>query len=390
PMVPLLIEALHDAANSGDDAQVARMLQGMAGRIYFDPDVRQFIAPVTPFLQSDNSDVAAAAEDLLALLPSTASYERRLKRKQRESAERIAAMRMQLQEKVLPEAEVDELTISQLRALKESSDEAIAYLVRCLNKVVVSHLALRALEELKPEARPAAVKELQSQINGPHQLNVLNALGALGPAAQSAVPDIAALLTSGEPAVLIAGLHALGEIGSDDVGVCQRVLDLSRHTESEVRGAALTALGGCQSPTGNARLLETVRTSDTAYRWIAVFAKTRPFPEAGYAVLEREIESTEGVQHMVRTAIENLGDAGIRLLPKLIASLPLHHQTITCDDFSQVAAIIASFGSAAAPALPHLERYLRGRHHYDAAQAIWRISPARAEALGLPDIYRRK
>ena len=80
----------------------------------------------------------------------------------------------------------------------------------------------------------------------------------------------------------------------------------------------------------------------------------------------------------------------VRLLPKLIASLPLHHQTITCDDFGQVAAIIASFGSAAAPALPHLERYLRGRHHYDAAQAIWRISPARAEALGLPDIYRRK
>jgi len=51
---------------------------------------------------------------------------------------------------------------------------------------------------------------------------------------------------------------------------------------------------------------------------------------------------------------------------------------------------ITLYGEAAVAALPEIEKHLRGRRHFQSAEAIWRIAPARAKKLDLPDVYIRE
>lgn len=384
PIVPLLIEALEESVAGRAVDETARLIEGMQWRIYRDPDVKKMIAPVAALLKSENEKIVANAREFLEHFPSCQHLLSETEETEPPAEDsNVDETKEALRDLVMAAAAAD--TLENRIEAGEDSPEVTAELLAMLNRAGEFEYAAYQLSIRENAIEPALAK-LREMLAGVHQMEVIEAL-AWYPAAE---PDLAKLLHDDEPTVIDSALQSLEAIGSSDPVTCQRIVELTHHEDESVVNAAVDALGTCRSSAGKERLLELARIARYDDSALAALACYESFPEEAISLLEKKLEDTENSRDLSRIAIARLGDNAVRLLPKLIEVMPLHLAEKYSEEFNTIVAAIADMGAKAESALPEIEKYLRGRRsHYYAAQSIWRISPAHAEALDLADIYDR-
>ncbi len=124
------------------------------------------------------------------------------------------------------------------------------------------------------------------------QVSAARVLGALGPAARTAVPAIADLLTASPPAVRVAAIASLGSIGANDSATELALSRMVGDRESVVREAALEAL-------------RAVRARASTILGAAIPALTDTAP----SVREQAAYTVGALQPLPFTAIEALASA---------------------------------------------------------------------------------
>ncbi len=182
----------------------------------------------------------------------------------------------------------------------------------------------------------------------------LLSLGAIGPAAQSAVPALVRALDDPDASVRSNANKALASVGRG--ALPELVAALAGPSERTVRGAAaaLGELGACARPAvpDLAQLLERPEAAIAAAR-----ALSRLGPAASGAIphLVRGLESASGGERQARIqALGSMGPAARAAVPSLEACLERG------EDALHAAAALGSVGPAAGHAVGALVRLLQG------------------------------
>lgn len=142
------------------------------------------------------------------------------------------------------------------------------------------------------------------------------ALGRLGPAAVTALPQLIEALADRDAGVREAAASAVGEIGPEARDALPTLLDrLSRDPEPRVRRSAACAVGGLKAPaaTGSSALEKALNDASPAVRQMAAWAlgQLQPLPEAtALEALPKALADTDPLVR--RDVIGALGDLGRR------------------------------------------------------------------------------
>jgi len=195
-----------------------------------------------------------------------------------------------------------EALVTELAEMLDDADEAVGLsaggaLVR-LGEAAVGHLRSRLAEP-------------------PHRRQALGVLGAIGPAAKGALPELVAALADADPVCAEEAAVALAEIGGDAVGA---VPDLEKlladGVPASTRYTAVYGLGriGPAAKGALPRLLELSKSDDEILATVAVWAALKIDP-ADAALVESAVpmlrRALRGDRDMVRLeAAVALGDIG--------------------------------------------------------------------------------
>jgi HEAT repeat protein len=238
---------------------------------------------------------------------------------------------------------VDEGMLFALHALAPEAGEAVASLAGLLSNgdPKVSHRAVLTLTAIGADAAPA-VPALVKQLHRPSatwqmQICAAEALGAVGPAAGSAVPELLAALAGAEPAqddrdrpeirFRVAAVTSLGRIGDGRPAVISRLRSTLASQWPGLRVAALRALADLDASS----------------------------PELLAAVVRRlRVDADAGVRMECLMAVSRFSGDRSEALPALVEVLDDENFRLR----TQAALCLGSIGADARPVLPALREVL--------------------------------
>ncbi len=260
-------------------------------------------------------------------------------------------------------------------------------LARLLANPQSAHMAAILLGELGEEAAEA-VNPLRRVLTGdltPEvKMQVLLALGGIGPKAAAAVPDIQAALEHGSPAVRYAAAYALGAIGPAASGSAEALTKLSQGDEAYERLVAVWALAQI-APDDRTRVNQALEAltaalvgEDPQLRMLAAqgLVELEVPPRAKLAALQKAIAGAEGLQ--VRRAMQVMGELVQPAVPLLIEQLE------NPETASVAALALGQAGPEAAAAVPGLVKMLSRADRdarFAALVALGQIGPKSAAAV---------
>ncbi|HET6883430.1 MAG TPA: HEAT repeat domain-containing protein [Pirellulales bacterium] len=303
-----------------------------------------------------------------------------------------------------------------LASIAEAGEEALPFLIECLDDKEAGYWACLALGDMGPAAKDAVPKLIKLEQSGEPQvrLQALVALGQIGPAAQAAIPlMVKALQADKTPGVRYAAAFALGQIGTSDK---QARAALTEGTDGDdaflqvVSAWALTRVAKDDkklSEKATKVLIEGLKSEKPEVRRAAArgLAEANPPPELVAPVLIKAIQDND--PSVIGNAIDALASLGPKIVPRLAnnalknkdlrpyavrvlakigpeareaaSALADALQDAEGDFRSEVQFVLGMFGPAAAPAAPELIKSLTSDEDSIRASAIYalgKIGPA--------------
>jgi HEAT repeat protein len=167
--------------------------------------------------------------------------------------------------KMLADSEVLQSAFSHLGEFGERSLQSVPAIVQGLNATDkwVSHCACEALTRIGPKTIPALVEVLRQRAGDPgfQRLRIagLRVLADFGTEATSAHDLMLAATGSQAVEEQLAGVHALGAVGRRDGETIKRLLALLDSQETQLRSAAVKAIGKLVDATDPATILRLSR-----------------------------------------------------------------------------------------------------------------------------------
>lgn len=303
-----------------------------------------------------------------------------------------------------------------LSTIAEAGDQAVPFLIECLDNKDARYWACLALADIGPAAKKAVPQLTRLQASDEPQLRLqsLVALGQIGPHAKSAVPAIAKSLQSDKvEGVRYAAAFALGQIGAGDK---QSRAALTKATESDdaflqvVSAWALARVAKDDKKLQDklsTLILDALGSDKVAVRRAAAraLAEINPPPEVAAPRLIKAIH--DGDPSVIGNAIDALASLGTQIVPRIADNalknkeLRLYATRVLArigpdakeaapalaealadaqGDFRREAQfVLGMFGSAAAPAVPELIKSLTSDDEQirnSAVYALGKIGPA--------------
>jgi HEAT repeat protein len=242
---------------------------------------------------------------------------------------------------------------AEVAALLEKLESADADVVR---------QAAQALHELGPDAAPA-VDELIAIVERDNDRNRMPAVFALigiGPKAERAVPAlIEAARHKTDFHTRYQACRALGAIGPAAKPAVPVLLEGLKESNPSVRGHAALALGGIGPEVGPPAIEQLAlaladKSQVVRQRAVIALGMLGPAAKSSLPAIERGLaDDTIDARVDAVTAVYRITGDKQRALPLLIAEIAGD------DEPEQAADLLASFGEAAAPAIPKLVELLK-------------------------------
>jgi HEAT repeat protein len=281
----------------------------------------------------------------------------------------------------------------QLKELGPLAAPAVPALIEALHdkNLSVQHEALLALEHIGPAARGAVgelIGILQKNDRSRLHSGAIEALGAIGSEAASAVPVLKKLLVGKDVHLATAAGLALSEIlpaGSEQLAEVVPVLVKSlANTSPEIRNQAIFGLGACGRqalPTLTKLVAGHDKNHDLAWQAAAALALLGPDAEPAIPDLVSALKSKQqSVVAQSAAALGAIGPAAKGAVPQLQALLA--HKDIVIREYAANA--LGNMGAAAAGAVPDLTKMLKDENEdirRIAAGALGRIGPDAETAI---------
>lgn len=226
---------------------------------------------------------------------------------------------------------------------------------------------------------PALIKALKSkEAEGMLPSSAAEALGRLGPAAESAVPALIETMKRNEPFIADHAAEALGKIGPAAVPALREVLSTSNGAVWAHAARALGSAGPASKDTISL-LLESLSQDDPSVRAAAI-----------HGLGDARADSDEAIAALVKTLADknrNVRNAAIRALGRIGSrakpAVPTLAKLLAELEYFEQAAVIRALGSIgpnAKEAIPALAAAIPDGG-MDAAKALGRIGPMAVPAL---------
>ena len=244
-----------------------------------------------------------------------------------------------------------------LDAVTDAGPAALPGLIEALNNPKAAYWSCIVLRQLGPAAKsavPALTKTLADK-NPEIRREATLALGAIGAPAETAAPQIAALLE--DPLVREAATFALGQIGKMPSKAIVKVKDNTRSDDKFLSTISYWALARVQPDNKElrrettTRLVEMLGDKNPFVRAAAGrgLASLPPAPEITLPIWDKFMATAdEETAHHALNALAGLGPAAVPRLMKLLKYEKLR---------APIAEIFGSIGHAAAPATAALSAH---------------------------------
>jgi HEAT repeat protein len=238
--------------------------------------------------------------------------------------------------------------------------------------------AARAVGLLDPD-HEGILTPLESALKDPGpgvRRAAAEALGDLGARSKPAVSSLSAALEDASPAVRWSAAEALGRLGGDaEEAVASLAIALR---DPGIRAIAADALGAIGNPSRGAvpLLLDGLKDSDPAFRWMSAVALSRIDAKAARAALPLFIERLRDPDGRARwDAMQCVSGMGLEAKPAAPAVMEMVKKGdgVAADILTSIA------GPDALEALPLLLENLSDE--WDLSESIARIGPAAAPGL---------
>lgn len=272
-----------------------------------------------------------------------------------------------------------------LNAITEAGEAAVPGLIQALQNDKVAFWACIVLRGMGPAAKaavPALVEKLKDA-NPEIRREAALALGAIGEAAISAVPDIAATL--GDEHVAGAATYVLGALGKVPADAERKIRANAAGDDKSLSTISLWTLARVHPEDKELRreatekIVERLKDQDPHVRVVAAraLAALAPAPEITVPIFEKALKDADAttVQH----ALDALASLGAQAVPRLIDILEKHKPLRV-----QVVYTLGQIGPTAAPASAALAKLVTDDDMNvatEAALALGKIGPAAKDAV---------
>lgn len=275
-----------------------------------------------------------------------------------------------------------------LSTIAEAGEEAIPFLIECLDNNEARYWACLALADMGPAAKKAVpqLTKLQESDEPQVRLQALVALGQIGPDAKSAVPAIVKSLDGDKVAgVRYAAAFALGEIGAGDK---QSRAALTKSIESDdaflqvVSAWALARVAKDDKKLQDqvtVLIIDGLKSDKVDVRRAAAraLAEINPPREMVEPVLIKAIHDSD--QSVIGNAIDALASLGTKIVPR-ISNNALKNKELRLYAV-RVLAKIGPDAKEAAPALAETLADAEGDYRREAQFVLGLFGPAAAPAV---------
>jgi HEAT repeat protein len=247
----------------------------------------------------------------------------------------------------------------------------------------------RALEAIGPDAVPALTQGCKSVVPGV-RVEAAEALGRIGPGADSAVPTLLPLLQDTSAGPRVAAARALGRIAPESDAVVARLRETLRENDNDLRLESARALGAFGSRASSAIPELRVAVKDPVRR--VRNAAARALVRIGKPSVHALVELLKDNDHLVRRqALLALRDLG----PDAIAAVPALTTALADSTTSLRPLAIEALAAIGSPGVSPLVKLFQDDSSADlrtrAASALARIGPRAAGARqALTDTLRDK
>lgn len=272
-----------------------------------------------------------------------------------------------------------------LNAITDAGAPAVPRLIEALKNDRVAYWVCIVLRGMGPAAK-AAVPALVEKLKDPQpdiRREAVLALGAIGEAAISAVPQIVAALD--DENAQGAATFVLGQLGKIPADAEQKIRANVKSSDKAISTISLWALARVHPEDKDLRrqateqIVECLKDKDAMVRVVAAraLAALPPAPEITLPILEKALAGADATT--VHHALDALASLGAMAVPRLVDVLAKHK-----DLRVQVAYTLGQIGPAAAPATEALAKLVADEDMNlatEAALALGRIGPAAKAAV---------
>ncbi len=272
-----------------------------------------------------------------------------------------------------------------LRSLAEAGEAAVPGLIEALKNDDVAYWACVVLRDIGPAAK-AAVPALTERLKAPQEeirMQAVLALGAMGEAAQPAVPEIAATLSDQHMAA--ASTFVLGELGAIPADAEEVIRANAKSEDSALRTVSLWALARVHPEDKEVRreatkeLVTRLKDENPHVRSIAArgLAALPPAPEIEMSIWEEALKDADPAT--VRMALDAVASIGAPAVPQLVEVLEKYDGLHV-----EVVYILGQMGPEAAAATDALAKLVMAEDLHLATEAILalgKIGPGAKDAV---------
>jgi HEAT repeat protein len=274
--------------------------------------------------------------------------------------------------------------VRMLTAIAEAGKKAVPGLIEGLKNEKAAYWACLVLRDIGADAAEA-VPALTEKLKDPRpeiRREAVLTLGAIGPAAAAAIPQIAALLT--DQHVRTAATFTLGELGQIPADADAAVRAAAKGDDRLLATVSLWALARVHPEDKDLRreateqLITRLKEKEPFVRVAAAraLAALPPAPEITGPIWERVLADAD--ETTVHHALDALASIGAPAVPRLTAALKHEHLR------AEIIYVLGHIGPAAAPATAALAKLIddkNARVAHEAVLALGAIGPGAKEAV---------
>jgi HEAT repeat protein len=272
-----------------------------------------------------------------------------------------------------------------LNAITEVGETAVPGLIEALKNDKVAFWACIVLRGMGPAAKGAA-PALAEKLKDPRpeiRREAVLALGAIGEAANAALPQIVAVL--GDEDTRTAATFVLGQLGKIPADAEQQIRANAKSDDKFLSTVSYWALARVHSEDmalrrqATEQIVECLKDQDPYVRVAAAraLAALPPAPEITIPILEKALKDADATT--AHYALDALASIGAQAVPRLVDILEKHGGLRV-----EVAYILGQIGPAAAPATEALAKLVADKDinlATEAALALAKIGPAAKSAV---------